>query len=139
MPEFYLAENLRSLREARKYSQKYVSEQLHIARQTYNVYENGIRVPDIHLLCKLAELYGVSLEQLIRTDLSAGVDRIADRTDTRHYAILPDKSQIPLSGANAKAIMDFLSFPEDLQYEIREYIRFRKYRLSKDQAERKKS
>lgn len=41
----YLAANLRSLREARNYSQKYISEQLHIARQTYTVYESGKRVP----------------------------------------------------------------------------------------------
>lgn len=47
MSESYLADNLRSLREAKKYSQKYISEQLHIARQTYTVYESCNRVPDL--------------------------------------------------------------------------------------------
>ena len=78
MPESYLADNLRSLREARKYSQKYISEQLHIARQTYTVYESGNRVPDINLICKLADIYDVSLDQLVLTNLSAHSDLIAD-------------------------------------------------------------
>ena len=129
----YLADNLRSLREARNYSQKYISEQLHIARQTYTVYESGNRVPDISLICKLADIYDVSLDQLVLTDLSAHSDIIADGADSRHYAAIPNKSLIPLSGANAKAVMDFLNFPEDTQFEIREYIRFKKHLLSKEQ------
>ena len=133
MPESYLADNLRSLREARKYSQKYISEQLHIARQTYTVYESGNRVPDISLICKLADIYDVSLDQLVLTDLSAHSDIIADGADSRHYVAIPNKSLIPLSGANAKAVMDFLNFPEDTQFEIREYIRFKKHLLSKEQ------
>ena len=127
MSESYLADNLRSLREAKKYSQ------LHIARQTYTVYESGNRVPDISLICKLADIYDVSLDQLVLTDLSAHSDIIADGTEPRHYAAVPNKSLIPLSGANAKSIMDFLSFPEETQLEIREYIRFKKYLLAKEQ------
>ena len=130
MSESYLADNLRSLREAKKYSQKYISEQLHIARQTYTVYESGNRVPDISLICKLANIYDVSL---VLTNLSAHSDLIADGADPRHYAAVPNKSLIPLSGANAKSIMDFLSFPEETQLEIREYIRFKKYLLAKEQ------
>lgn len=133
MSESYLADNLRSLREAKKYSQKYISEQLHIARQTYTVYESGNRVPDISLICKLADIYDISLDQLVLTDLSAHSDIIADGTEPRHYAVVPNKSLIPLSGANAKSIMDFLSFPEETQLEIREYIRFKKYLLAKEQ------
>ena len=133
MPESYLADNLRSLREARKYSQKYISEQLHIARQTYTVYESGNRVPDINLICKLADIYDVSLDQLVLTNLSAHSDLIADGADPRHSAAVPNKSLIPLSGANATAITDFLNFPDYKQLEVREYIRFQKYLLSKEQ------
>ena len=67
------------------------------------------------------------------TDLSAHSDIIADGADSRHYAAIPNKSLIPLSGANAKAVMDFLNFPEDTQFEIREYIRFKKHLLAKEQ------
>ena len=133
MSESYLADNLRSMQEEKKYSQKYISEQLHIARQTYTVYESGNRVPDISLICKLADIYDVSLDQLVLTDLSAHSDIIADGADSRHYVAIPNKSLIPLSGANAKAVMDFLNFPEDTQFEIREYIRFKKHLLSKEQ------
>ena len=133
MPGSYLADNLRSLREARNYSQKYISEQLHIARQTYTIYESGKRVPDIGLICMLADIYDVSLDQLVLTDLSAHSDIIADGGSARHYAAVPNKSLIPLSGANAKSVMDFLNFPEKEQLETREFIRFKKYLLSKEQ------
>lgn len=67
------------------------------------------------------------------TDLSVHSDIIADGTEPRNYAAIPNKSLIPLSGSNTKSIMDFLSFPEETQYEIQEYIRFKKYLLSKEQ------
>ncbi len=133
MSESYLAANLRSLRVAKGYSQKYISEQLHIARQTYTVYESGSRVPDIDLICKLAAIYDVSLDQLVLTDLSAHSDRIADETGFHHYAAIPNKSLIPLSGANAKAVSNFLNLPEESQLEVRKYIRYQKYLLSKEQ------
>ena len=85
------------------------------------------------LICMLADIFDVSLDQLVLTDLSAHSDIIAAGTEPRHYAAVPNKSLIPLSGANAKSIMDFLSFPEETQLEIREYIRFKKYLLAKEQ------
>ena len=133
MPGSYLADNLRSLREARNYSQKYISEQLHIARQTYTVYESGKRVPDIGLICMLADIYYVSLDQLVLTDLYANSDIIADGGSARPYAAVANKRLIPLTGANAKSVMDFLNFPEKEQLETREFIRFKKYLLSKEQ------
>ena len=55
MPEWKLAENLRELRTANEYPQQYVSERIHLARQTYSLYENGKRIPDIRTVCCLAE------------------------------------------------------------------------------------
>ena len=61
MPEWKLAENLRELRTANEYPQQYVSERIHLARQTYSHKENGKPIPDIRTVCCRAALYHVSV------------------------------------------------------------------------------
>lgn len=61
-----------SLFQARKkssYSQEEVAEQLGISRQTVSKWETGETVPDIRQCQKMALLYHVSLDELIRFDL----------------------------------------------------------------------
>ena len=65
MANLQLNRNLLNYREAHNYTQDKVSKYLNITRQAYSNYETGKRNPDIDLLIKLAELYGVTLNQLI--------------------------------------------------------------------------
>ena len=44
----------------------------------------------------------------------------------------PDNSLIRLSGADAKMLMDYKGFPVDAQREVREFVRFKKYLLSRE-------
>ncbi len=130
MPVSKLAANLRSLREANGYSQEYVSRQIHIARQTYSVYETGKRTPDLSTLLCLSALYNISLDQLV-------YGNPADKSSTEgvlrdHGAVAPDNSLIRLSGADAKMLMDYKGFPVDAQREVREFVRFKKYLLSRE-------
>lgn len=60
-----LASNLKKYRVANNYTQDYVSMKLSISRQAYSNYERGKRNPDIDLLVKLANLYKITLTQLI--------------------------------------------------------------------------
>ncbi len=130
MPELKLALNMRELRTANKYSQQYVSDQIHIARQTYSLYENGKRIPDTEVVCTLADLYRVSVDSLLYGDFS--VNQIAEASASEHHAILPDNSAIRLTGPEAKMLMDYKTFPMEIQREIREYVRFKKHLLSRD-------
>ncbi|MGE5494581.1 MAG: helix-turn-helix domain-containing protein [Burkholderiales bacterium] len=57
--------NLRSLRKYRGYTQQEVAIKLGIDRTTYNKYETGKSEPDYDILCKLADLFGVSTDYLI--------------------------------------------------------------------------
>ena len=56
---------LKELRKNKKMTQEEVSKYLNIARSTYNGYEQNISEPTIETLSKLADLYEVSLDQLV--------------------------------------------------------------------------
>ena len=55
---------LKELRKSRKLTQKDVALFLGIPHKTYQNYEREIRKPDSAILCKLADLYGVSVDTL---------------------------------------------------------------------------
>ncbi len=60
-----LANNLRRLRTENNYTQEQIGEKLNISRQAYSNYETGKRIPDIDMLIRIADIYEVTLEQLI--------------------------------------------------------------------------
>lgn len=60
-----LNENLLNLRKLHKYSQEYIAEQIGVSRQAVAKWETGETTPDI-INCKaLADLYDVSLDDLV--------------------------------------------------------------------------
>lgn len=130
MSELKLAVNMRTLREVYGYSQEDISSQLHIARQTYSNYERGKRIPDILTIVKLAELYGITVDQLLFGDFT-GVHTTED-VIREHSAITPEDSRIRLNGPEARMLMDYKSLPRETQREIREFVRFKKQLLSKE-------
>ncbi len=130
MPEIKLAVNMHSLRDVYGYSQDYVSSQIHVARQTYSNYERGKKLPDIPTLLYLAELYQISVDQLLFGDFS-GI-RSTEDVIREHTAITQDDSLIRLNGADAKMLMDYKSFPSREQKEVREFVRFKKYLFTRE-------
>lgn len=60
-----LTDNLVRLRKSYNYTQKQIGDKLNISRQAYSNYERGKRIPDIGMLIRLADIYGVTLEQLL--------------------------------------------------------------------------
>lgn len=60
-----LSKNLLALRSARKLSREKISKALDISSKTYERYEKNERDPAAPLLVKLADFYGVTLDQLV--------------------------------------------------------------------------
>lgn len=58
-------QNLKQLRSARNMTQEQVAAHLNVTRQTISSYESGRTRPDIDTLARLAQLYGVSLEDIL--------------------------------------------------------------------------
>lgn len=65
-----LAQNLKLLRKAKGISQEEVAESLVLKRSSLSGYENGTSDPTIDTLVRFADFYKVSLEDLVRSDLS---------------------------------------------------------------------
>lgn len=65
MSNIQLVEKLYRLRKAHHYTQQEISDLLNISRQAYSNYETSKRTPDLDSLMRLADIYGVSLDQLV--------------------------------------------------------------------------
>ena len=66
----FLADNLKFLRKRRKKTQDDVAFALHLKRSTLNGYENAVGEPKLEKLMALADYYRVSMDDLVRKDLS---------------------------------------------------------------------
>ena len=60
-----IAENLLTLRKQNGYSQEYVAEKIGVSRQAVAKWENGETTPDLPNAAALAQLYDVSLDNLV--------------------------------------------------------------------------
>lgn len=60
-----ISTNLKTLRKIHKYTQEEIADKIGVSRQAVAKWENGETIPDINNCQALAELYGVSLDDLI--------------------------------------------------------------------------
>ena len=68
-----LKDNLVMLRKLNSLSQEQIAERIGISRQAYAKWESGATVPDVERASRLAEVYGVSLDSLMKTETAEGI------------------------------------------------------------------
>ncbi|MBR2570895.1 MAG: helix-turn-helix domain-containing protein [Clostridia bacterium] len=68
-----LKENLAMLRRIHGYSQEEIAERIGISRQAYAKWEKGTTIPDVEKCGRLAQLYGTTVDSLLRTAAAEGV------------------------------------------------------------------
>lgn len=66
--------NLQRLREEAGLSQKELAEKLHVVRQTVSKWEKGLSVPDADMLLQIAEVFGVTPNELLDVDEVSSLD-----------------------------------------------------------------
>ena len=71
-----LKDNLVMLRNLHGYSQEEISEKIGISRQAYAKWETGATVPDIEKCRLLAEVYGTSIDNLVKTETLDGKEQL---------------------------------------------------------------
>lgn len=64
------ADNLIEMRKYRNWSQEELAEKIGVSRQTLSKYETGESLPDIEKCRLLADLFGVTVDDLIRYEKS---------------------------------------------------------------------
>jgi AbrB family looped-hinge helix DNA binding protein len=68
-----LRDNLLTLRSLHGYSQEEIAEKIGISRQAYAKWESGATIPDIEKCQRLAQVYGVSIDSLVKTETVEGL------------------------------------------------------------------
>ena len=68
-----LKENLIMLRNMHGFSQEEIAEKIGISRQAYAKWESGATIPDVEKCRRLAQVYGTSIDSLVRTMKVEGV------------------------------------------------------------------
>lgn len=126
----YLGRNLRELREKCGYTQQQIAKVLNIDRSTYSYYETGKTSPDIPSLIVLANVYSVSIEDLLGQEpqapqalndsgspqaiVSNKADKNIMQNDSHIYDLTKEEKQIICYYRAAKpevrqVIMDYIS------------------------------
>ena len=71
-----LKENLIMLRNTHGFSQEEIAEKIDISRQAYAKWESGATVPAIEKCKRLADIYGITIDSLIKTETIDGKESI---------------------------------------------------------------
>ena len=76
-----LAENIKTLRKAKGLSQEELAIRLNVVHQTVSKWEKALSVPDADLLIQLADIFEVSVSDLLGTEIpnEQEVNAIADQ------------------------------------------------------------
>ncbi len=83
------------LRKQNNFTQEEIAEKLGVSRQAVAKWERGETQPDVESCVKLADLYGISLDMLLR-DVESQYEYEGDGKHVFGLAKLNDKGQITL-------------------------------------------
>lgn len=75
-----LHEKIYTLRTAKNLSQGDLAEMLDVSRQSVSKWETGASIPDLDKLIKMSDLFGVSLDALVREEMPENEQKIAENT-----------------------------------------------------------
>lgn len=82
---------LRELRMKNNYSQEEIAKQIKINQKTYSNYENSKTEPSINTLIKLADLFHVTLDELVGREHSNIIDKgLLSNTELSIFNIMKD-------------------------------------------------
>lgn len=103
------AENLIELRKLHNLSQEELAEKIGVSRQTLSKYETGESLPDIEKCKMLADVFGVTVDDLISYDKSAGMGLVLPPKGKHIFGMVKvgDKGQIIIP-VKARKIFDIL-------------------------------
>ena len=85
------------LRQMHGISQEELAEKIGISRQAYAKWERGATVPDIVKCAALAQVYGVSIDSLLKTEKADGIGMIPPAQNGKHIwgsVLVGDRGQI---------------------------------------------
>lgn len=90
-----IAETLQLIRKSKRFTQKYVAEQIGINTQTYATYERGRNEPPAEIIVRLSYLYDIPTDLLLQKDnVSKEKSQVIKQLDSFDNAIDELKGKI---------------------------------------------
>ncbi|MEW9677092.1 helix-turn-helix transcriptional regulator [Lentibacillus sp. L22] len=77
-------ERLKKEREKRGWSQTALSEKIHVSRQSVSKWETGKNYPSIEVIIDLSDLFGITIDELLRSDEELKEKVIRDSKQLAH-------------------------------------------------------
>lgn len=68
MNAMIFSERLKSEREKKGWSQAELAEKIHVSRQSVSKWETGKNYPNIEVIIDLSDLFGITIDELLRSD-----------------------------------------------------------------------
>ena len=123
---FQMNNRFKEVRKRMKLTQKAIADILNITNATYSRYEAGIMQPDPPTMCKIAEIFGVSIDYLLyRTDIPDLIREYPEQV-TSQQGIEYIRMYRSLDNRGKKAVNDtlereytFIQFQENEKKKVR--------------------
>lgn len=77
---------LKKAREQRGWSQEYLAKQIHVSRQSISKWETGKNYPSIEVLISLSDLFGITVDELLRSDENLEEKVVQDSKQNHHWS-----------------------------------------------------
>ncbi|MGD7045681.1 helix-turn-helix domain-containing protein [Jeotgalibacillus proteolyticus] len=78
------SERLKSEREKKGWSQAELAEKIHVSRQSVSKWETGKNYPSIEVIMDLSDLFGITIDELLRSDAELKEKVIKDSKQLAH-------------------------------------------------------
>ncbi|HEY8388880.1 MAG TPA: helix-turn-helix transcriptional regulator [Parasegetibacter sp.] len=119
-----LSKNLAYLRKQLKLRQEEMQSRVGVSRTTWSNYENGISEPSVNGLINISNFFGVSLDDLLKKDLSRTANSKGNPAPVRYglnnaISVLDEDDHL----LDNMGITDIISYLKMLTTEIRELKR----------------
>lgn len=100
-------DNITALRKRKNFSQEQLAEKIGVSRQTLSKYETGESLPDIDKCRLIAEVFGVSMDELVNYDSEKSFGLMIPPKGKHVFGMVKvgDKGQIIIP-AKARKIFD---------------------------------
>lgn len=77
---------LKQDREQRGWSQEYLVKQIHVSRQSISKWETGKNYPSIEVIIHLSDIFGITVDELLRSDETLQEKVIQDSKPSHHWS-----------------------------------------------------
>lgn len=100
------SEKLRSIRQAADMTQTDLAEKLNVSRQAVSRWEMGSAMPDVDNLIAMSDLFGVTLDDLLKNKDEAPIP--SEKAEVRYWDCLPKRWWILPGAAVGLRLLTFL-------------------------------